>query len=195
MEKRLLKQKCGKIFDSSDEAKAYETKFLIKVNAETNPKFLNQCNRVYASVPQMMWITNGVVETMIVKHKPIPVGYKQGRSPSIRVKKTGWVNPAKGRIHVFDSIAQEYRIIEPHKFDASRHTRSHNDHNKDRIWINNPSTGEAKIIPKTYAIPDGWLRGNPSRQKCIWYYNKETNQTIQLHDGDLVPEGFHQGSQ
>lgn len=191
--KDAFETKVRKIFDSSDEAKAYETKFLLKVNAETNPKFLNQCNKVYASVPQMMWITNGVVDTMIVKHKPIPVGYKKGRSQSTRVKNFGPIHPLKGRLHVFDSIAQEYRMIEPHKFDVSRHTRSHNDHNKNRIWINNPSTGEAKIIPKTDVIPEGWLRGNPGRQKCIWYYHKETNQTIQLHDGDPVPDGFIKG--
>lgn len=184
--------KIRRVFSNSDDAKSYEVSLLKKVNARTNPAFLNQCNSVFENAPALSWITNGIIDTMIAANKPIIPGFWYGRSKNNKNRKYD-ESPLKGRIHVLDSDLELRRMILASDYDPTKHVKLHNDFNKDRLWVYSPITNECRLIKKGEQIPKGWQRGNPHRSAASWFHNPITGEQRQLSIGSTPPDGFIKG--
>lgn len=184
--------KIRRIFDTADEAKSYESSFLKRIDARTNPVFLNQCNSVFENAPSLSWITNGVIDTMIARNKPIIPGFWYGRSQNNKNRKYHG-SPLKGRIHVLDSDLGLHRMIRSEEYNPSKHARLNNDFNKGRIWVHNPSTNECRLIKEDESIPTGWKRGNPHRGTASWFHNPSTGEQKQIPRRTAPPDGFIKG--
>lgn len=189
---KVFEPKIRKIFDNADEAKAYEVLLLKRVNARDNPDFLNQCNSVFESAPDLVWITNGLVDTMIARGKPLLPGFNYGRSQNNR-NRNYEQSLLRGRIHVFDSDLNSHRMIPSSEYNPSRHIKMHNDYNKGRKWIHNPDTGECRLVYEGYIVPNTWQYGNPYRGSMSWFYNPVTGEQRQIPRGSDPPIGFIKG--
>ena len=181
-----------KVFNNLHEAKIYETKFLKKIDAKNNPKMLNQSNSVFENAPELKWITNGVLSTMISKNKPIFPGFWAGRNTKVH-KKSSKGNSLKNKTHVIDILTNDRMMIPKNEFDGSKHRRPNMAYNKDRIWVYDPISNKSKIIKHTDSIPDGWLRGNPRRKKTTWYHDPITQINYQLKDNDIPSPNLKKG--
>lgn len=171
-----------KIFPNQDDAKIYETRFLKKVNAKTNPKMLNQSNSVFENAPELQWITDGIISTMIPKGKPLIPGFRFGRTQSS--KKTTKSRGPKNKTHVIDIETGKHIMISKNEFNPLIHLRPNLAYNKNRFWVYNTSTNESKIIEDISKIPDGWQRGNPRRKNSSWYHDPITQINYQVKNGE-----------
>lgn len=180
-----------KIFKDSEEAKKYEGKFLKRINAKNNPKILNQSNSVFENSPELKWITDGSISTMISKSKPVPPGFREGRTQNKKNRPTS--TNLKGRIHVIDLETGDRMMIPKNNFEEKKYTKPDLAYNKNRIWIYNPITYESKIIKKESIIPTGWIKGNPKRKNSVWYHDPSTQINYQLREDELPTENLVKG--
>jgi hypothetical protein len=185
--------KIRKIFDSPEQAKTYEARLLKKVNARIHPAFLNQCNSVFENTPTMAWITNGSIDTMIARDKPLIYGFWYGRSCNNRTNRSYKSSPLKGRIHVLEILSERRRLIAASEYNPILHLKLTNDFNKGRKWVYNPLTNECKLIKKDGLIPNGWQCGNPHRGTSSWFYNPVTGEEKQVSKNSKPPLGFLKG--
>ena len=180
-----------KIFNSRDEAKIYETKLLKRLNANYNPKLLNQSISVFENTPPLRWITDGIIDTMISIYKPIPPEFKLGRSK--KFKKNKLESKLKGRIHVIDISTNDRLMIKKEEFNKDIHCQLHNDHNKNRIWCYDPMTFNSKIVKNKKEIPENWIKGNPNRKSTVWYHDPISKINYQIKDEKQVPFNLKKG--
>lgn len=180
-----------KIFQDQDSAKIYETRFLKKINAKLNPKMLNQSNAVFENSPELQWITDGIVSTMIPKGKPLIPGFRLGRTQN--PKKITKSRGPKNKTHVIDINTNNHIMIPKDEFDPLLYRRPNLAHNKDRTWIYNALTNESKIVKNLSETPPGWLKGNPRRKSSVWYHDPITQVNYQVKDGDKPPPNLKKG--
>lgn len=180
-----------KIFNNQYDAKNYEIRFLKRIDAKNNPKMLNQSNSVFENSPELKWITNGEVSTMIPKVKPLFPGFRLGRTqPTKKISKN---QGPRNRIHVIDIKTNDRMMILKNEFDSSKYQKSNQAYNKGRTWIYNPETGESKIIKDISNIPNGWIKGNPRRKKSRWYHDPETQINYQLKEKEIPTPNLKKG--
>jgi len=180
-----------KIFYDTKSAKDYEIRFLRKVDAKNNPKMLNQSNSVFENSPELQWITNGIISTMIPKGKPLFPGFRFGRTQKITKQHIN--RGPKNKIHVIDIETNDRLMIPKESFDSKKHKKPDLAYNRNRIWINNPITKESKIIKQDSTIPTGWVKGNPRRQKTTWYHDPHTKINYQIKNNEYPPSNLVKG--
>lgn len=180
-----------KIFHNQSGAKDYESRFLKRIDAKNNPKMLNQSNSVFENSPELQWITNGEVSTMISKGKPLFPGFRLGRTNAS--KKVSRSQGPKNKIHVIDIKTNDRMMILKSEFDSTKYQKSDQSYNKGRTWIYNPITKESKIIKDISNIPEGWIKGNPRRQKSVWYHDPDTQINYQLKEGEIPSPKLKKG--
>lgn len=180
-----------KIFYNQHGAKNYESKFLKRIDAKNNPKMLNQSNSVFENSPELQWITNGKVSTMLPKGKPLFPGFRLGRTNS--PKKVSKNQGPKNKIHVIDIETNDRMMILKIDFDPEKYRKCDQAHNKGRTWIYNPITKESKIIKDISNIPEGWTKGNPRRQKSVWYHDPITQINYQIREKEIPAKHLKKG--
>jgi hypothetical protein len=180
-----------KFFSDHDSAKIYETRFLKRINAKQNPKILNQSNSVFENAPELQWITDGIVSTMIPKGKPLIPGFRLGRTQN--PKKISKSRGPKNKTHAVDIETNNRIMIPKNEFDPSKHNKPNLAYNKNGFWIYNPSTNESKIIKDLTKMPPDWKKGNPRRKSSIWYHDPTTQINYQIKDGESLPSNLKKG--
>jgi hypothetical protein len=168
-------------FKSKIKAKLWETKFLTKVNARHNEKFLNQTN------------TNGsdnIRNAGEYEWRFNPECNKQGLFLKTSKLENNWISgkrksdhKQKGRIVITEiSTGNETRISKDEIIPEGwikgriRHSPTYN-----TIWIFHESTLETKAHPKNLQIPDGWLKGNKliKNKGRVGIFKYENNEYVQ----------------
>lgn len=155
-----------KIFDISSDCIEWERRFLKKVNAQSNPKFLNMDNnQMIHLVPQLKFetilISNGKTCIRWAKCKEIPFGWYRGnvnRGVDANIKKRKWWhNQDTGHV-VHSSECPEGYISGRGSYCSNSKTLK----NKNLHWCTN---GESTKLMSIDEVPRGWYLGRVYKTK------------------------------
>jgi hypothetical protein len=193
--------KIRKTFKDSNSCIMHENRFLKRVDAKNNTKFINRQNETIITHSGFTLITNGSILIRWPKEKAIPEGFVKG----IGFKKESLT---KGRKWIHNPVTKESRMIRPDEqlpegFLPNRPPEYHIEHsrklkNKELMYINNGIV--SKSVNKHQPSPDGWEKGRlltktenlgKRSYKYITITDGKTNTHLDITKP--IPEGWRRG--
>jgi hypothetical protein len=175
-----------KHFNFADEALYYESKFLRKVNAAENPKFINLHNGGKNFVNKGGYKLSDLTKNKMKKPKSEVTIEKQNKEKTSRPKEVyeKMVNTRKERYDTWNNEAQRTAISEANKkrWNEEENRKKHSDIMKD-YYKNNPVSEETKTKKKETSKGDrngmfGKIHNESTREKMklAWEKRKQKNK-------------------
>jgi len=175
-----------KHFNFADEALYYESKFLRKVNAAENPKFINLHNGGKNFVNKGGYKLSDSTKSKMKKPKSEITIEKQNKEKTSRPKEVyeKMVNTRKERYDTWNNEAQRNAISEANKkrWNEEENRKKHSDIMKD-YYKNNPVSEETKTKKKETSKGDrngmfGKTHNESTREKMklAWEKRKQKNK-------------------